>query len=338
MYSSNNFKKDSDGYFAFGMPNGKPLKILQLTDLHFGFGILSGKADKMVMRDVTKVINKAKPDLIILTGDSIFPFLPRAGTRNNIKQAHKLIEFMDSFKTPYALIFGNHDIEMGSKADKEKLAEIFKSGKYSIFDEGEKEIYGVGNYIIKLVDNSGNLVFSLVMLDSNMYGKGWFFSGFDCIHSDQICWCMDSLNELKNQNKSLQAIAFFHMPLLTFKNAYEKMKLGDKSVQYNFGSVAEENDYFGVSKYPCDFFKKAVQNGVIKGMFCGHDHYNTLSLTYKGIMMTYGMSMDYLGYPGIKKRYSQRGGTMIEVSPNGTFNAYPLPAYSVVSTFVRGKK
>lgn len=338
MYKDDKFNIDSDNHFSLVMPSDRPLNILQLTDLHLGFGIMSKRADTLALNAIKELIKKTSPDLIVLTGDSIFPFFPKAGTRNNINQASKLVEFIDSFKIPYAFLFGNHDIEMGSVGNQDQIADIIRGGNYSIFSKGEKNIFGVGNYIIKLKNIKNELVSALVMLDSNMYGDGWFFSGFDCIHSDQIEWCMDSLSKLKEQNQELTALAFFHMPLAEYKIAYEKMKLGDKSVTYNFGSIGETNDYFGISKNKCDFFERALQNGVIKAMFCGHDHYNTLSLTYKGIMLTYGMSIDYLGYRGIKKRYTQRGGTMISIKQDGAFDVIPIPLTSVVSERVRGLK
>ena len=337
MYNNPMFYIDKDNHFALKIGD-KPYKILQLTDLHFGFGILSKKQDKLGMAAVTKLIQDTKPDLIILTGDSIFPYILRSGTRNNIKQAKKLVGFMDSFKIPYVFLFGNHDIEMGSIGDKNKISEIILSGTYSIFDKGNDNLNGVGNYIIKLLDKKEQVLMALVILDSNMYRNGWFFSGFDCIREDQTTWCMEELNKLKEQNSNVKALSFFHMPLPEFKQAYEKMKLGDKSVQYNFGSIAETNDYFGISKYESDFFEKAVENGVMKGIFCGHDHLNTLSLTYQGIMMTYGMSIDFLGYSGIGKKYTQRGGTLITVNQDGSFEAAPIPLTTVVSNFVRGIK
>lgn len=338
MYQNSNFKHDIDGNFSLVTPAQRPLKILQLTDMHLGFGTLSKKADKMATDAVSELVERSKPDLIMLTGDSIFPFWPRAGTANNIKQAQSLLKFFDSFKTPYALMFGNHDVEMGSKADKDELAEIFKSGEYSIFTQGPERIYGVGNYLIKLTSEDGAPHSALAVLDSNMYGDGWFFSGFDCIHADQTQWCMEALEGLQRQNPDLSALCFFHIPLAEYKQAYEKMRLGDKSVTYHFGTIGEPNDYFGISKYPCDFFDRAKESGIIKGIFCGHDHYNNLSVTYEGIRLTYGMSIDCLGYMGIKKRYTQRGGTVIEVSRDGSFEVSPLPLSSVVSNRIRGIK
>ncbi|MCT4596914.1 MAG: metallophosphoesterase [Vallitalea sp.] len=337
MYNNSRFYKDIDNNFTLKIDD-KPFKILQLTDLHFGFSMITKKQDKLAMDAINKIIEKTCPDLIILTGDSIFPFVIKSGTRNNIKQAKKLIEFMDSFRIPYAYLFGNHDVEMGSKGNKDDISDIIINGKYSIFDKGLEELTGVGNYIIKLINNNDKLINTLVILDSNMYREGWFYSGFDCIHEDQTSWCMQELSELKKQNSDLTALAFFHMPLPEYKEAYEKMKLGDRSVQYNFGSISEYNDYFGITKYQCDFFEKALDNDIIKGMFCGHDHLNTLSLTYKGIMMTYGMSIDFLGYKRIKKRYTQRGGTLITIKQDGVFDVAPIPLATVVSSFVRGQK
>ena len=79
-------------------------------------------------------------------------------------------------------------------------------------------------------------------------------------------------------------------------------------------------------------------NGVIKWMFCGHDHLNTLSLIYKGIQMTYGMSIDYLGYKGINKSYIQRGGTLITRKADGDVHVDMVPLGAIVSTRISGVK
>lgn len=339
MYCSDRCKQIDEETFSLTIPRDRDFRILQLTDLHLGFGFLSRRKDKLALDAVKKLIETSKPDLIVLTGDSIFPFFPRAGTINNRKQAKRLMAFLDSFEIPYTLVFGNHDCELGSTCNKEELAELYKQGAYCIFSEGRKDLTGVGNFLIELVDASGKVLLPLVMLDSNMYGEGgWFFSGFDHIRDDQVDWCMERLQALRQDDPDIKAMAFFHMPLREFKEAYEKMKLGDNSVIYRHGSIAEKHEYFGISKEPGTFFDRAVENGVIKWMFCGHDHLNTLSLVYKGIRMTYGMSIDYLGYQGIQKSYIQRGGTLIIRRTDGNVDIRMVPLGPVVSTRVRGVK
>lgn len=39
------------------------------------------------------------------------------------------------------------------------------------------------------------------------------------------------------------------MPVREFKEAYERMKLGDNDVIYKHGSVGEKNDHFGISRF-----------------------------------------------------------------------------------------
>ena len=145
MYQAENFKKVDEETFTLKISSGRDYKILQLTDLHLGFGLFSRKKDRLALRAVRSIIERSKPDLIALTGDSVFPFFPKAGTMNNKRQAEIFIRFMDSFRIPYALVYGNHDCEMFSRYNKEQMAELFASGKYSIFAKGNPEIYGVGN-------------------------------------------------------------------------------------------------------------------------------------------------------------------------------------------------
>ena len=133
MYNSHNFTKIDNETFNLHIDTDKDYKILQLTDLHLGFGMFSGKKDKLALSAVAKIIKKSRPDLIVLTGDSIFPFFPKSGTMNNGRQARILTAFMDRFKIPYTLCFGNHDCELGAFCNKDELADIFAEGKYCIF-------------------------------------------------------------------------------------------------------------------------------------------------------------------------------------------------------------
>ena len=109
MYTSKNFQIRDEETFSLCIPTDRDYKILQLTDLHLGFGMFSGKKDKLALEAVTELIHRTEPDLMVLTGDSVFPFFPKSGTMNNRKQAEKLLAFLDGFQIPYTLVFGNHD-------------------------------------------------------------------------------------------------------------------------------------------------------------------------------------------------------------------------------------
>ena len=83
MYTSKNFQIWDEETFSLRIPTDRDYKILQLTDLHLGFGLFSRKKDKLAMAAVTELIHRTEPDLIVLTGDSVFPFFPKCGTMNN---------------------------------------------------------------------------------------------------------------------------------------------------------------------------------------------------------------------------------------------------------------
>lgn len=116
MYTSDDFQIRDEETFTLRIPSDRDYKILQLTDLHLGFGIFSGKKDRLALAAVTELIRRTKPDLLVLTGDSVFPFFPKSGTMNNRKQAQKLLEFLDSFQIPYTLVLGIMIVRWGLPA------------------------------------------------------------------------------------------------------------------------------------------------------------------------------------------------------------------------------
>lgn len=92
----------------------------------------------------------------------------------------------------------------------------------------------------------------------------------------------------------------------------------------------EEGEKISSSVHPSKMFDTAVKLGSTKGFFCGHDHLNNISLEYKGIRLTYGMSIDYLVSPGISRKTAQRGGTLITVHEDSSIDIEQVP-YSRIS-------
>ena len=121
----------------------------------------------------------------------------------------------------------------------------------------------------------------------------------------------------------LPSAAFFHIPLTEQKDAwYEYVENGfedTENAKLIYGTAGESGKvvYSGIGDD--GLFEAMLETGSTKAVFCGHDHYNNFSIDYKGIRLTYGMSVDYLAYPGIYKKGSQRGCTMITFNPDGSF-------------------
>ena len=107
------------------------------------------------------------------------------------------------------------------------------------------------------------------------------------------------------------------------------MKYSDE-VTYYFGSNEEKNEKkVAASEYPSKLFDTALELGSTKGFFCGHDHYNNLSVEYKGIRLTYGMSIDYLVEPGIARDTKQRGATLITSHKDSSIDIKQIPLDSL---------
>ena len=64
MYTSQNFQIRDEETFSLCIPTDRDYKILQLTDLHLGFGMFSGKKDRLALAAVTELIRRTGPDLI----------------------------------------------------------------------------------------------------------------------------------------------------------------------------------------------------------------------------------------------------------------------------------
>ena len=305
---------------------GRPFKILQLTDIHLGAGWVSSKKDKLALQAVKKLIDASNPDFIVITGDMFYPIWPLTGSSNNLRGAKMLGNVLKEAGKPWCFVFGNHDTEMTSRANKDGIADYYMQYENCLFEKGEEGLTGCGNYCIRLETSDGKPCQLLMMIDSNQYTKKSFFSGFDVIHEDQIEWYKKTVKEQSGQGELLPSLAFYHIPPKEFKEGWEKCFRGDKDVIYHHGFVLEKDNYFG---YPKEtegkFFSEMVEFGSCKGMFMGHDHLNTLSITYQGIRLTYGMSIDYLAYLPTAHWRTQRGGTIIEINDDGSFEVTPLP-------------
>lgn len=178
------------------------------------------------------------------------------------------------------------------------------------------------------------------MFDSHSYTDGDIFGmmwKYDNIHQNQVQWYSYTLeklnaendkiyNSLKSKKKSdIKSLAFFHIPLVEYRDAWlEYAENGYKDTENAkliYGSVGEGGKYVYCGIHEDDLFETMLDEGSTKGIFVGHDHKNNFAMDYKGIKLIYGLSVDYLAYPGINKLGSQRGCTVITVMPNGSFSS-----------------
>lgn len=322
---------DDNGCYTFTTDDH--FKVIQLTDVHIGGGFLSIKKDSMAINAVAAMITAEKPDLVVITGDIAYPVPFQAGTFNNKTSAELFAQLMEKLGVYWVPVFGNHDTEAYSYYSREKISEFYSQEKFShcLFQAGPEDVDGYGNSIINVKNTKGEITQSLVMLDSHSYVDNDYFGimwKYDTIHESQVKWYEDSLNKIKAENNDVmpKSLAFFHIAIPEYKTAWDEYRANDfndtENVKYIYGKAGEKDYSVYTSEYNYGFFDKVKELGSTQGMFCGHDHLNNFSIDYKGVRLTYGYSIDYLAYTGIMKFGLQRGCTVIDIAPDGSFESH----------------
>ena len=148
------------------------------------------------------------------------------------------------------------------------------------------------------------------------------FENWSSIFEDaQLSLELDDLGLIEESFENIKSLAFFHIPLKEYDDAWnaytENNNTNSENIKYHYG-IKDENVCCGAGSD--DLFETMQSLGSTQGIFCGHDHINNYSVEYKGIRLTYGMSVDYLAYKDIDKQGDYRGCTLITVNPDGSFD------------------
>lgn len=347
-------EKDENGDWVF--TTDREFKVLHLTDIHLGGGFASADTDKKTLNAVATMITKEKPDLVIATGDIAYPVFFQAGTLNNKSGAKEFITLMENLGVYWTLTFGNHDTEAYSYYNREDITKFYtdENLRYCLFQSGPTDIDGYGNHVIKVKNTNGIITQAFVMIDSNSYIKTdfWGLLGkYDNIHDNQVEWYKSEIEKMNKENlqaiekmpkaerKALidtygvvKSLAFFHIPLVELNEAWAEFAENDfkdtEDFKYIDGIIGETGRRIFCGIGEDDMFEAMLETGSTKAIFLGHDHYNNLTASYKGIIFSCGYSVDYLAYIGIRNEGSQRGCTLITCKPDTTFDIEKFNYYS----------
>ena len=348
-------QKDENGYWYF--TTDREFKVMHITDIHIGGGFLSKETDEKTLNAVATMITNEKPDLVIATGDIAFPVPYMAGTFNNYSGAKAFANLMESLGVYWTVTFGNHDAEAYSYFDREAVAEIYSNEdfKHCLFQAGPEDVDGYGNHVIEVKNSQGIITQAMVLIDSQAYINDSIIESikgtYDNIHPNQVEWYETEIKRMNAENSktikgiqgdangglfeqygTVKTLAFFHIPLVEMADAwseFEKNKFKDtENFKYFEGIIAEGGRRVYCGYGEDDLFEKMLELGSTKAMFNGHDHINNTTFEYKGIIFSYGYSIDYFAYSGIDKLGSQRGCTMITCKPDATFTIDKYNYYS----------
>jgi hypothetical protein len=251
--------------------NDGEFKIVQFTDTHINF---KKESNLNVYQIVEEVINIEKPDFVIFTGDNV--------TESEPQKAYKLLEeLFAEANVPWAAVFGNHDGQSG--VTRKDIADFLSKLPHCMNRDFDKdEVYGYSNFILPVYGKSKKIEALLYCMDSNsnstlsptVGGYGWF-------DYSQINWYRKKSKEftLTNNGNPLPALAFFHIPLPEYTQAW------NNKINPPLGVKNEDECSPDINT---GMFSAMLECGDVMGTFVGHDHINDYIGIYYNIALAYG--------------------------------------------------
>lgn len=304
--------------------------ILQITDIHI---LNDEKKDAKAFKTITAMVEAADPDMIMVTGDL-------TSEKENFTAFKTFCTFMEEFDIPWGFVFGNHeglDIEYEPNevldpekiADRQTLSDYLESLDNCIYEAGDGNVDGTGNYYYNVTDENGRVITTLIMMDSHSWDSE--NEGYDHFHENQVEWYENTVKSIAlevngDENKVVPSLAFFHVPMQEYRTGYDEAKGTDKRL---WGYRFEKE---GCPAVDDAMFEKMVELGSTKGCFAGHDHMNNYEVEYQGIRLAYGLSCDHNIYV-----VPIRGGKLIEIKADGSFTTQALFRHRGFGSITFGK-
>lgn len=250
--------------------NGE-FKIAQFTDMHLAKD--PGK-NQIVRELINEILQSEKPDLVVFTGDNT--------TSDEVESIWKWVASdLAKNQTPWTAVLGNHDDEYAVKRD--QIIEIIRKQPYCLMKDIEEDIQGKGNHIIPIYGSTDKKKVSALLycIDTNSYSALKPVKGYGWIGQSQIDWYNKESKRFTRQNDGtpLPALAFFHIPLPEYTQAWESLETK------RYGSRDEKECSPNVNS---GFFTQMLERGDIMGTFVGHDHVNDYIATLYNIALAYG--------------------------------------------------
>ena len=274
---------DTDHFrLTFKPAQPRPLRILQITDTHFGNDEAEyQERDARTVELLKKLVAAHQPDFIAHTGDFI-------NNDRGPQISFAAVEALDSLGIPWTHSLGNHDIGHVPMDEYYKMPKLASLG---YFDHGG--------------DRQRAARFDLVTADAakpafSIYA---FNSGHEMpnkhVGTRQLDWFADQLKRDRSAEVACPQIALIHIPLREFENLRAAEKFS--------GIFGEKVCFESDEGAAFDAFQKC---GRLRAIFSGHDHENDYCGTRDGVELVYGRVTGYSGYGDLP-----RGGRLIELDP-----------------------
>ena len=270
--------------------DGEDFTILLFSDIQIGANPFR---DAKALKMMDALVEETDPDFIMTAGDNTYLLFSGLMTKTIVKK-------MEGYGIPWAVTLGNHDSE--GIADRNWVGNQYESAENSLFEMGPADVQGVGNYVINIADESGEDMYSLIMMDSNVNRRYEGGRDYDYIHPGQIDW----YEWVVSGQGDVPSMLFFHIPLPEFADVKEMWEAGELDPAAAFG---ENRERVCCPPVNTGLFDKVLALGRTTHIFVGHDHVNCLSADYKGVRLTYGLKTG----PACYADSDMQGATLITI-------------------------
>lgn len=258
--------------------NNGEFRIMQITDTHFKWG---KSASDAVTELIDEMIAREDVDLVVFTGDNVY-------SEGVEKALHAQLKPFDDNKTPFVVLFGNHDHQFELAQDEQW--DIFRTFPYNI--QPDKLADGsYPDFALPIYSSTGDNVAQVIYnFDSHAGYKTRDISRYDWLGFDQISWYrqMSKRYARENGGKPVPSIMFFHIPLPEYAYAYDhhaKYAKGAKTVP---GVLGTKGENVSCPKLNSGMFDSIKECGDVRAVFCGHDHDNDFALMWQDVLLAYG--------------------------------------------------
>ena len=268
-----------NGTPVLSFQENQTFRVLHLTDLQEG---IHPKKDTLLL--LHALLDAAKPDLVILTGDQIKGYSPAfriTGKSGFQKSIRALTSPMEEHGIPYAVTFGNHDIQCG--ISNEEQAAFYRTLPHCICPADGPS---AGTFALSVTQN-GKEALRFYLLDS---GNTVLHGSYDPPAREGLLW-LKSMLDSSIPSGALPSVVFQHIPL----------------PEYQKCTGVVPNEPICSPTVNAGEFDLLHANGHVLAVFCGHDHKNDFLGHYHGIDLGYTPSCGFACYgPG-----AGRGGRLL---------------------------
>jgi hypothetical protein len=255
------------------------LKILGLTDLHF-FNAKEAE-DEHTLQDIRAMIKIVQPEMIVIDGDIWF----EDDFGKGIDRCKWSCKKLGELGIPWAFVWGNHDTSI----DHRLCHPIITSAANSLYRGTRYD----GHYRIEIKNPGEDKPF----WDFIIVNDGLPESGFQ---NEQIQWFKAEADRIKQKySNPPPAFLFCHVPLTQFHEIVLKGIARGVKGEMTWSEKGGPEAFWAIKK-----------SGMVKAVFCGHDHVNNFGGELNGVWLQYLRSSGYGGYGNAKVK---KGGTIITI-------------------------